>query len=161
MDTYPKSCLELCFACAKYFQEKTNLKDCLRSLGDICQVLGKVQFGGAGPAEITTVRNKLHQKTLPWSFSLWHYTCLWWVLCLKNTAWPKPELEVLMMSSKLAFEDSEAKMESPPCVPPVAVGKLNEGMKKDKEMRSTILLLCRGLERWRKEGCKKRAPESQ
>lgn len=35
-------------------------------------------------------------------------------------AWPKADSEVLMVSSKHVFEDSEAKMESPPCVPPVA-----------------------------------------
>lgn len=120
MGIYPKSCWELCFSFATYFQGKKTqtFKNCLRSLGDICQLLGKVQFGGAGPAEIT-VKDKLHQETLPWSFTLWHCTCLWWVPCLKNLAWPKQESGVLVVSSKYVFEDSEAKMEIPACVPPV------------------------------------------
>lgn len=34
-------------------------------------------------------------------------------------AWPKPESEMLVVNSKYVFEDSEAKMEIPVCVPPV------------------------------------------
>lgn len=48
----PKILLGTVFgSCQVFSGEKKPLKNCLRTLGDICQLLGKVQLGGAGPAE--------------------------------------------------------------------------------------------------------------
>lgn len=99
---------------------QTNPKKCLGSLGDVCQPPREVQLRGAGPAEITTVRDELHQETLPWSFTLWHCTSLWSVSYSKNVAWPKADSGALMVSLKLVFEDTESKINSPPCVAPAA-----------------------------------------
>ena len=138
---------------------KTKLKKCLGSLRDVCQPPREVQLGGAGPAEITTVRDKLHQETLPWSFTLWHCTRPWWVSYLKNMARPKADSEALTVSSKLVFEDSEAKMNSLPCVAPAACWENGWRAEERQENEQCYPLVCMGLERRGKGGSKKRTPE--
>lgn len=138
---------------------KTNLKKCPGSLGDVCQPPREVRLGGAGSAEITTVRDKLHQETLPWSFTLWHCIWLWWMSYLKNMAWPQADLEALTVSSKFVFEDSEAKVNIRPCVVPAACWedgwRAEERLKKEQHYP----FVCMGLERRGKGGGKKRTPE--
>lgn len=139
--------------------KKTNLKKCFGSLGDVYQPPREVQLGGAGPAEITIVRDKLHQETLPWSFTLWNFTWLGWKSYLKNMAWPKADSEVLTVSSKLFFEDSKAKMNSPPCVAPAVCWE--KGWRAEERLKNEQCypLVCMGLERRGKGGGKKRTPE--
>ena len=54
-----------------------------------------MQLRGAGPAKITRVREKSRHETLLSSFTLWHFTLLWWVSYLKNIAWPKAGLGII------------------------------------------------------------------
>lgn len=105
-------------SCQVFSGEKKPLRIALGPWGTFASFLGRCSL-----EELVLLKNnrdKLHQEALLWSFTLWHCTCLWWMSYLKNMAWPKADSEMLMVSSKHVFEDSEAKMESPPCVPPVA-----------------------------------------
>lgn len=105
--------------------------------------------GQVAPRKLTLV---LHPVTL-------HPALVRWVSYLKNMAWPKEDLEVLTVSSELAFEDTETKVNILPCVAPAACWedgwRAEEGLKNEQ----CYPLVCMRLERWGKGEGEKRTPE--